>query len=142
MLEMLMVAAIFAVLIAVFMVMLKKTQEKENALIESLSREQITELQRNNVTVLRNDKKSIEWTQKAVVCEIVDKGNKYSINGLWFNSVLQNGSYNKLCLIEKSAKKEEFNGKGIKEGDLVKMYACVGKNKTKFEIVEKYTKDV
>ncbi len=120
-----MVYLIIIVFIAIFagimMIWAKKENENLDNLLSNLTEEQKNDLKDNQVENF--DEKSHTWTQRAMIAEVKVKGeNKVNLTLLWYNTVIQNNTLNQCQSADINMKKSDFDAKGLKEGDFVKMF--------------------
>ena len=120
-----MVYLIIIVFIAIFagimMIWTKKENENLDNLLSNLTEEQKNDLKDNQVENF--DEKSHTWTQRAMIAEVKVKGeNKVNLTLLWYNTVIQNNTLNQCQSADINMKKSDFDAKGLKEGDFVKMF--------------------
>ncbi len=112
---------VVAVFIGVIAIWIKKEHEICKNLVSNLTEEQKKELEDNQIENF--DSKKHTWIQKAMIAEVTVKGeNKVALKVLWYNTIIQNATLNQFQYADISMKKTEFDSKGLKQGDFVKMF--------------------
>lgn len=112
---------IVAVIILFFIVWAIKDRKRLEGYVSELSEEQKEILK---VTEVRGvDGKKNAWTQTGLIWEVkVKNEHKVALVVLWYNTVIQNATFEKICHADINVKKEEFDSHGLKKGDFVKIY--------------------
>ena len=104
-----------------FVVWAGKDQKRLEGYVSALSEEQKEILKSAEVQGV--DGKKNVWTQTGLICEVkVKNEHKTAVVVLWYNTVIQNATFEKICHADINVKKEEFDAHGLKEGDYVKLY--------------------
>ena len=112
---------VIVIFIGIIMVLAKKDNEILNNLLSNLTEEQKRKLEDNQVENF--DEKNHTWTQRAMIAEINVKGeNKVALKVLWYNTVIQNATLNQCQYADINMKKSDFDAKGLKNGDFVKIF--------------------
>lgn len=114
-------AVIVLVVVIFFVVWAVKDQKRLAGYVSELSEEQKEVLKSAEVQGV--DGKKNAWTQTGLICEVsVKNEHKVAVVVLWYNTVIQNATFEKICHADINVKKEEFDAHNLKEGDYVKMY--------------------
>ncbi len=122
---------VVAVFITIILLWLKKENKLKDEMVSALSEDLKSSLQNNQVE--NYDSQRHIWTQKAYIGSVRDKGTKVALKLLWYNTVIQNATLNQFQYADVTMKKAEFEGRGLKQGMIVKMR--IDPNTAKAEII-------
>jgi len=104
-----------------FIVWAVKDKKRLEGYVSALSEEQKEILKSTEVQGVEG--KENVWTQTGLICEVnVKNEHKVALVVLWYNKVIQNATFDKICHADINVKKEEFDSHGLKKGDFVKIY--------------------
>lgn len=112
--------AVVAVFAGVMYLFMKKENEELEKMVSNLTEEQKNTLKDNQVE--NYDEKKHTWTQRGMIGNVKDKGNKVKIQVLWYNTVMQNHELNTITLAAINMKKDVFELHGLKAGSYVKVF--------------------
>ena len=119
--EYLIAILVVVIIIIIIMQLAKKDSEILNGLVSNLTEEQKRKLEDNQVEDF-NEKK-YTWTQIGMIAEVNSKGkNKVALRVLWYNTIIQNNTLSKCQYADINMKKSDFDTKGLKNGDFVRMF--------------------
>ena len=111
--------------IAIFTVILMVWAKKENQILDNLL-SNLTEEQKRNLEdnqVEDFDVKKHTWTQRGMIAEVNVKGkNKVALKVFWYNTIIQNATINQCQYADINMKKSDFDAKGLKNGDFVRIF--------------------
>lgn len=112
---------VIAAFAAVIMIVAKKEQGILDNLLLKLTDEQKKDLENNQIEDF--DEKKHTWIQRGMIAEVNTKGdNKVNLKVLWYNTIIQNDTVNQCQYADISMKKSDFDNKGLKNGDFVKIF--------------------
>ena len=112
---------VIAIFVAIIMIWAKKEQGILDNLLLNLTDEQKRDLEDNQIEDF--DEKKHTWIQRGMIAEVNTKGdNKVNLKVLWYNTIIQNDTINQCQYADISMKKSDFNNKGLKNGDFVKIF--------------------
>lgn len=112
---------VIAAFAAVIMIVAKKEQGILDNLLLKLTDEQKKDLEDNQIEDF--DEKKHTWIQRGMIAEVNTKGdNKVNLKVLWYNTIIQNDTVNQCQYADISMKKSDFDNKGLKNGDFVKIF--------------------
>ena len=127
------IGVVVAIAAVVVFVIARKDAQECQEMVSKLTEDQKNLLMSTKVNFVEKN----AWTQDAMVAKIVDKGNKFNIRLLWYNSVIENNEYNTITIADASISKEEQEKHNLKIGDKVTMYFApektIGSVKIMFE---------
>lgn len=112
--------AIVGAFVGGFSVAIKKTNAAQKELENKLTEEQKMRLAEAQPRF--EPGKDREWTQEALVCKMIDKGNRYHIKLLWHNKVIQNATLNELQIADTKLSKEDADTHNVREGSFVTLW--------------------
>ena len=119
--EYLITILVIAIFIVIIMVWAKKENRMLEGLISNLTEEQRKKLEDNQVEDY--DEKKHTWTQRGMIAEVNIKGeSKVALKVLWYNTIIQNTTLNEYQYADINMKKSDFDAKGLKNGDFVKIF--------------------
>ena len=119
--EYLIAILVVVIIIIIIMQLAKKDSEILNGLVSNLTEEQKRKLEDNQVEDF--DEKKYTWTQIGMIAEVNSKGkNKVALRVLWYNTIIQNNTLSKCQYADINMKKSDFDTKGLKNGDFVRMF--------------------
>lgn len=124
---------IIGVFIGVIAYFAKKGEVERQKILASITEEQKTRLESTEVKFIEG--KNNEWTQEGMICNMVDKGNKYACKILWYNRVIQNNLYKQIQDGDLTINKNEAVSHNLKTGDFVKVYIAPEKTVGSFKII-------
>ena len=107
-------------LVVAFVIAAKKEAKNLDEMLSSLSQEQIDDLKDNRV--YNYDPNDFSWTQKGLIGRITDKGNTVALKVVWYNTVIQNNTYNNFQYADIKISKEEFNSRCLQINSIVYIY--------------------
>lgn len=112
---------VIAIFTVILMVWAKKENEILDNLLSNLTEEQKRNLEDNQVEDF--DVKKHTWTQRGMIAEVNVKGkNKVALKVLWYNTIIQNATINQCQYADINMKKSDFDAKGLKIGDFVRIF--------------------
>ena len=112
---------VIAIFVAIIMIWAKKEQGILDNLLLNLTDEQKKDLEDNQIEDF--DEKKHTWIQRGMIAEVNTKGdNKVNLKVLWYNTIIQNDTINQCQYADISMKKSDFDNKGLKNGDFVKIF--------------------
>ena len=126
---------IFSLVVGVIVYFAKKSNEKLEQLKSELTEEQKNKLSLTEVKFIEG--KNNEWIQDGLIAEMNEKGNKYTIKVLWYNSVIPDNFINNIEYGDTSLSKDEVINNNLKKGDFVKVYIAPEKSVGGFKIILK-----
>ncbi len=119
--EYLIAILVVVIIIIIMMQLAKKDSEILNELVSNLTEEQKRKLEDNQVEDF--NEKNFTWTQIGMIAKVNIKGeNKVELKVLWYNTVIQNNTLSKCQYADINMKKSDFDAKGLKNGDFVRMF--------------------
>ena len=99
---------------------IKKDNERLARYVATLTDEQKQKIAATEIEPVAG-KKNV-WMQTAMICDVkVKNENKVAIVALWYNKVIQNATYDKICHADINVKKSDFDKNGLKNGDFIKI---------------------
>ena len=129
--EYLVIGAVLAVFIVVVFVIAKKDSKERDEMVGALTDEQRSRLLAAEPVFV--DKSS--WTQEAMVAKITDKGSKFDVRMLWYNTTIGNNEQDTITLADATISKAEQDKHQLKKGDFVKLYIAPEKTVGSIKIV-------
>lgn len=112
---------VIVIFIVIIMVLAKKDKGTLDGLVSNLTEEQKKKLEDNQVEDF--DEKKHTWTQLGMIAEVNTKGeNKVALKVLWYNTIIPNDTINQCQYADIDMKKADFDAKGLKTGDFVKLF--------------------
>lgn len=119
--EYLIAILVVVIIIIIMMQLAKKDSEILNELVSNLTEEQKRKLEDNQVDDF--NEKNFTWNQIGMIAKVNIKGeNKVSLKVLWYNTIIQNNTLSKYQYADINMKKSDFDAKGLKNGDFVRMF--------------------
>lgn len=119
--EYLILVVVLAIFAGVIVIWAKKEKEILNDILANLTKEQKEALENNQVEDF--DDKKHTWTQRGMIASVKVKGeSKVALKVLWYNTVIQNNTLNQCQYADINMKKADFDEKGLKVGDFVKIF--------------------
>lgn len=125
--------AIVGAFIGVIAYFAKKGETDRQNWVENLTEDQKNRLQATEVKFVEGKKN--EWTQEGMICNMVEKGNKFACKVLWYNKVIPNNLYEQIQDGDLAVSKEEKENHNLKVGDFVKVYIAPEKTVGSFKII-------
>ena len=111
---------IIGIFAGVIVIWAKKENGNLENMLSNLTEEQKKDLEDNQVE--NYDEEKFTWTQRGMIAEVNVKGEKkVALKVLWYNTIIQNAMLNQCQYADITMKKEEFDAKGLKNGDFVKI---------------------
>lgn len=119
--EYLILIVVLAAFAGIIVICAKKEKEILNNFLANLTEEQKAALEDNQIEDY--DSKKYTWTQRGMIASVKVKGeSKVALKVLWYNTVIQNNTINQCQYADINMKKSDFDAKGLKTGDFVRIF--------------------
>ncbi len=125
------IGAIIGALVAVVYTIAKKDSKEKDEMVSKLTDEQRERLINAKVDFVEQN----AWVQDAMVAKMVEKGSKYDLRLLWYNTTLGNNEDNSITIADANISKAEQQEHDVKVGDFVKLYIAPEKTVGSVKVV-------
>ena len=125
------IGAIIGAFVAVVFAIAKKDAKEKDEMVSKLTEEQKDRIMKAEVEFVEQN----AWTQEAMVAKIVEKGTKFDVRLLWYNTTLGNNENNSITIADASISKKEQEEHNVKVGDFVKLYIAPEKTVGSVKII-------
>lgn len=125
------IGAIIGAFVAAVFAIAKKDAKEKDEMVSKLTEEQKDRIMKAEVEFVEQN----AWTQEAMVAKIVEKGTKFDVRLLWYNTTLGNNENNSITIADASISKKEQEEHNVKVGDFVKLYIAPEKTVGSVKIV-------
>lgn len=125
------IGAIIGAFVAVVFKIAKKDAAERDEMVSKLSDEQQDRLMSAEVEFVEEN----AWVQEAMVAKMVEKGSKFDVRMLWYNTTMGNNENQTITIADATITKAEQAEHDVKVGDFVKMYIAPEKTVGSVKIV-------
>ena len=125
------IGAIIGAFVAAVFAIAKKDAKEKDEMVSKLTEEQKDRIMKAEVEFVEQN----AWTQEAMVAKIVEKGTKYDVRLLWYNTTLGNNENQSITIADASISKKDQEAHNVKVGDFVKLYIAPEKTVGSVKII-------
>lgn len=107
----------------------KKEEELQKQMLESITDIEKEKLKDNKIEQF--DSARGTWTQIGMIGRVVENNGNMKLKVLWFNTVIQNNTYNDFQYADIKMSKDEYSNMGLQQGSFVRILIDVNNSESK-----------